>query len=188
MITLTLPSEDRRSLLRGFWLTLGTLLSAPWLALAWWFHSWALAAVAVAAAVLVGSIIFAREAFAWRVYRAWNRRLVRPFGQRAARLVMKVCFFIVFAAAGRAGSGAPFATSGADAAWRTRGALAAESYGSVFAAASHGASGAWVADYVSWARHTGNIWSLSLLPFLAVLRWLPLESERPAEANIYTLF
>jgi hypothetical protein len=190
MNILTLPSQERRALVRSFWLTLSMLSLVPWLVLAWWFRAAGFVAAGVVAAALLALIALLHEDVVWRVYRAWNRRLVRPFGSAAARAVMRICYFIVFFAVGAAGSRMPLATRhGASTTWTPRGSLPRDAYRTLFGAASPGgAPGAWIPDYVRWARQTGNLWSVSLLPFLAVLRLLPREGESAPQANIYTLF
>lgn len=190
MIALTLPSEERRTLVRGFWFALSALAPVPWLALAWWFHAAGFVAAGLGAAVLVGSIAFVHEDFVWRVYRAWNRRLVRPFASTAARVVMGICFFVIFIAAGKAGSRLLLSVrGGASTSWTSRGSLSRDAYRSLFAAASPGdASRGWIPDYLGWAWQTGNLWGVSLVPFLAILRLLPRDEEKASQANIYTLF
>ena len=189
MITLTLPSQNRRASLRAFWLTLGVLTAAPGFAAAWWFRDGTLVAAGLAGAVVVGSIGYVREEFARRLYAAWNRRLVRPLSALAARIVMAICFFIVLVAAGRARARLSLTQAGAALVWTPRASLPTDAYSGLFAAASpDGSSGAWVAHYLRWARRTDNLWSVALLPFLAMLKCLASEPEQVAPANIYTLF
>ena len=188
MIALTLPEQDRRASLRGFWLTLGALTAGLGVAVAWWSREVTLVAAAVAAAVVVGSVGYVRQGFARRVYRAWNRRLVRPFNALAARIVMAICFFIVLVAAGTARA-RMLPQRGGAMVWTRRASLPIEAYSALFAGASpDGQSGAWLAHYLGWARRTGNLWSVALLPFLAMLKCLASEPEKGPPANIYTLF
>jgi hypothetical protein len=189
VIALTLPSQERRALLQGFWFTLSAMAAAPWLALAWWSHVAGFVAAGVGAAVLIGLVPFVHEDVAWRAYSAWNRRLVRPFASTAARVVMRICFFIVFVAVGQAGSRMLAVHAGASTSWTSRGSLPRDAYRTLFAAASAGgASRGWIPDYLRWAGQTGNLWAVSLLPFIAVLRLLPRDEEKASQANIYTLF
>lgn len=187
MVTLTIPAENRRALLRSFWLTLALLAAGSSLMLAWLSGAGAFASLGLGAAVIAGSIPFLNEGVAWRLYRAWNRRLVRPLSDAAARFVMAICFFVVVVAAGRAGR--PMAPNGRKAGWTARGSLPIGAYRELFAAASPASrSRGWARDYVRWARQTGNLWAVSLLPFLAVLGILAGERQNAAPANIYTLF
>ena len=189
MMTLTLPSPNRRASVRAFWLTLGVMTAASGFAAAWWFRDGTSLAAALTAAVVVGSIGYVREELARRVYAAWNRRLVRPLSALAARVVMAICFFIVLVAAGRARARMGLSAAGAALVWTPRASLPTDAYPGLFAAASpDGSSGAWVAHYLRWARQTDNLWSVALLPFLAMLKCLASEPEKVAPANIYTLF
>jgi hypothetical protein len=188
MITLTLPSEERRVFLRSFWIALSGLAVMPWLILAWALRAPQFGIAAAASAVLMGAVPFFREDLAWRVYRAWNRRLVDPFGAAAGDVVMRICFGIIYVATASGGSRLPRVDGRAVTSWTTRGSLPPDSYRSLFAAASSGGRGGWVRDYVWWARQTGNLWSLSLLPYLGTLRLVTRKEERAVQANIYTLF
>ena len=190
MITLTLPSQERRTLVRSFWFALSALAAVPWLALAWWFHAAEFAAAALGIAVLVCLVPIVHQDFGWRVYRAWNPRLVRPLASIAARVLMAICFFVVVVATSRAGSRLTLAApGGAPTSWVPRSSLPRDAYRMLFDAGSPGGtSGAWISDYLRWARQTGNLWSVSLLPFLAVLRLLPPDEDKVSQGNIYTLF
>ncbi len=190
MITVALPSAERRALVRAFWLSISGLTALPWLAVALWTQEPVFALAGAVAAVLVGSVSSIREGFVWRVYRAWNRRLVQPFVSRATRVVMAVCFFVILVAVGRAGSRMRLAVSdGAFTSWASRTSLARDAYRTLFAAASSGrADAGWIANYWRWATQTGNFWAVSLLPFLAVLKLLTGEEEQAVQADIYTLF
>jgi hypothetical protein len=189
-MTLSIPSEERRALVRGFWLTISGLTAMPWLAVAWWTRQAAFAYVGVFGAVLLGLVSSVGEGFVWRVYRAWNRRLVRPFTTLATRVVTAICFFIVFVAVGRAGSRMRLAvTGGASTSWASRTSLARDAYRTLFAvASSERADASWIANYWRWATQTENFWAVSLLPFLAVLNLLTDEEEIAVQTNIYTLF
>ena len=189
MIALTLPVQDRRASLRGFWLTLGALTAAPGLAVASWSLDGAPAVATLAAGVVVGSIGYVREGFARRVYGAWNRRLVRPFSALAARIVTRICFFIVLVAAGRSRDRMALPHAGSAMGWTPRDSLPVDAYEGLFAAPSpDGSSGAWLTHYLRWASRTGNVWSVALLPFLALLKCLAPEADKAPPPNIYTLF
>lgn len=188
MITLTLPAQNRRALLQGFWLTLGALSALPWWTAALRYRPGAFLTAGVVAAAIVGAVPLYREGFAWRVYQAWNARLVRPYAAVVEGILMRVCFFIVWAAS--ASGRLALSDSGRMASWTERGSLPPGGYPALFGAvsAAPGASGHWIRDYLAWASRTGHMWSVALLPFLVVLRWLPREADTTSDANIYTLF
>lgn len=190
MVTIALPLEERRVLARSLWFTLSAFTALLFSAVA------ALSGVTqplltgMILAALLAAALLAAPGLAWRIYRAWNRRLVWPAARLVVRLVTAICYFVSIAAVGRAGSrlsrtGSAPGVSG----WTTRGPLARESYGATYAGAAFakGRRG-WISDYVLWARRTGNLWAISLLPFLLILRTLPDERETDAPPNIYTLF
>jgi hypothetical protein len=104
-------------------------------------------------------------------------------------MVLRVCFFLVFVAVGRTATRRTVASPISGSAWIPRTALPRDAYSMPFASPSpDAASGAWMADYVRWARATDNRWALSLLPYLAVLRLLGGDDRKSPERNIYTLF
>ena len=173
MGTLTVPLEGRRAFVQSFWLTLSVLAAAPWLAAGWWLRAPGLAAAGLALAVVVALPAALRREIAWRGYHAWNHRIVAPFRSTATRILLRICFSLVIVAVGRSGrSGAMRANVRPS--WETRTPLPLDAYDTP--------------TYLRWAWRTGNLWSVSMLPFLAVLRRLPSEDARAAQANIYTLF
>ena len=191
MITLTLPSQDRRVFVRSFWCTVTTLFTLSCLTLAWWWQVSGLIAVGLGVSVAFAMVAVMREDVMWRVYRAWNSRLAVPIARVIARMVMRICFIAAFVAVGRAGSrfDQPPAARSSSSLWTSRRTLAREEYYAPFAAASRGgASSGWISDYVAWAGHTQNRWALSLLPFLMVLRLVRTQDDHASQANIYTLF
>lgn len=188
MTSLTLPLEDRRAFVRSFWATLSVGVAAPWVWLGVSLQMPVLAASGGMAAVLIALMPVMHAGFAWRVYAAWNRRLVHPFARVASRCVLGVCFAVI-ALAARAGRSRMSLGRDTEAAtlWTTRRSLDSSEYHHVFVTkASH--TGRWTADYAGWAWRTGNLWALSLIPCLIMLRFLPLNDERPDQADIYTLF
>jgi len=166
--------------MRGFWVTLGMLAAvAPAVVAAATGAVW-LAVAAAALGIAVASVSRLHERVAWRVYRAWNPRLARPFNAAATRLVCWICFFIIFVAVGKAGTTLQLAKAPG-----SRRSMWRPVPGST--AAIHGTH--WISDYVGWAAHTGNVWAITLIPFLAVLRLIATpEDANTTFANIYTLF
>jgi hypothetical protein len=188
MIPLTLPAEERRLYVRSFWITLTALAALPWLALSVWTQSVLMAAIGLALAAIAGLVIVVREKVVWTLYRHWNYRLVRPVSRLIARLVTATCFFVIFVAVGKT-SAARIVQQGRPLAWTPRATLPPDAYGAMFAGVTSGSSsGPWVVDYLSWAWRSGNLWCVSLLPFLMVLRLLPRKQTTATPANVYTLF
>ncbi len=190
MMTIALPLEERRVLARSLWFTLSAFTAIVFTVAAAWSGVRLPLLVGVILATLLAAAAFAAPGLVWRIYRAWNRRLVWPAGRLSVRLVTAICYFVSIAAVGRAGSrlsrkpSAP-GVSG----WTARQPLGRDSYGATYASAASGTGRrGWIADYVLWARRTNNLWSVSLLPFLLILRSLPDERETDAPQNIYTLF
>jgi hypothetical protein len=187
MIPLTLPQEDRRTALRSFWLVLSVLLGATF-----WTVGWLLAVpFAWGIGLIVGlagaSIVFLKEELVRRLYNAWNRRLIRPIATLVSSVVTGICFFIIFAAVGRAGSRLQI-DGRTTTNWESRKTLPGDAYGFLFAVRNGtAAESGWMNNYLRWAVRSGNMWSISLLPFLSVLRLLNSE-QKSAATNIYTLF
>jgi hypothetical protein len=188
MIALTLPSEDRRTVLRSFWLVF-TLISGTglWL-VGGWFHVPFSLIIGLIGGACCGLLVFVNQEFVRRLYRAWNRRLVRPFVDLASRAVMGICFFIIFLATGSAGSRIRLRGYAATT-WQFRSSLPGHAYELLFASQGElSARVGWVRSYLYWAVRSGNAWSISLIPFLWFLRLLSGEKEKALETNIYTLF
>jgi hypothetical protein len=189
MNTIALPSEERRVLVRSLWFSLAGLSTLAMTGLAVWLHS----PIAFAAALLLGGVLgyvaVAVPAFAWRVYRAWNRRLVFPVGCLARQVVSAMCFYITIAAVGRSGSRLRRGRGRSRSAWVPRKPQPASSYKATFVTNRAVAPGTWSTEYARWATDTGNAWSVVLIPFLAVLQALPDKQQAgDAQDNIYTLF
>jgi hypothetical protein len=186
-IPISLPSDDRRVLVRAFWLTSSTMLTLPWCVLAIWISQpWPLIVGAVAAS-LAGLTALIREDLAWRIYRAWNRRLVRPFASAGSRAVLAICYSVVVLAA-KAGA-QQGAVTDRHSSWVSRRSLPGDAYDALFAGVrADAASGGWVGNYMRWATRTPNLWATSLLPFLAILKLLSDDEPEASHANIYTLF
>jgi hypothetical protein len=46
----------------------------------------------------------------------------------------------------------------------------------------------WTKAYFHWARSTGNLWAVVLLPFLSLLSLLAEDEDETLPAYVYTLF
>ena len=188
MLTLTVPSDERRVQVRSFWCLLSTVVAVLGLIVARWLHAPTFVTFLGVLFVMAAAPLV-RPALVSRVYRAWNRRLVNPFANVAAKYVTKVTFLLVFIAVGKIA--APKNRRGPRSAstWSARGSLPSSAYAAPYA--GHGSSprgGRWIAEYVRWATRTGNLWSVSLLPYFLVLRLLSPGEETSVAENIYTLF
>lgn len=187
---ITLPSRPRRAWFMGFWLAIGLCsglfigLLAVWLISPPWF---ALGVIPVL--VLAGAGLLWRQVIR-RAYAVWNR-LALHFGRTAQLLLMGICFYIIFVAVGRTGTGLRLAhPPPGTSLWVPRGTLAPHAY-----ASQHGAGDGmslqkgWVVMFLSWAVRSGNFWAVSLVPFFILLSALQVDqSESSFPANIYTLF
>jgi hypothetical protein len=184
---ITLPVPPRAAHLKSFWLAFsmmlgtGTAICLHVLAVP---HLLAISAVGVL--LLVGTSVFATDSIQ-PLYTVWNRG-ARFVGRVARRLVLGVCFFIVFAGVGllgaRFGRKVPNrASSGWD---RRRPAIGEENRSPL--AEKRLTRVAWMPAYVRWARRSGNLWAVVLIPFLSLLSLLAEEEEDTLPAFVYTLF
>lgn len=123
------------------------------------------------------------------LYEAWNR-LARLFVRIARLALMGVCFYIVLGTVGRAGSRLALRRPNPDQSlWTSRTTLLPESYIHQYSIPQEGTSPkGWIGSYFSWVRHSGNLWALFLLPFLALLWTVESRKERSSTPDIYTLF
>jgi len=176
--------EDRRVVVRSFWSVIaGGCGCSVWLFL--WFvglaFPWAFGLLAM---IACGLLVMANEGLVRRFYHAWNRRIARPLGKFATKIVLKLCLGIVFVVVGRAGSRFRFSDTASSSEWL---------------AVQHAALPAserlrlqkrprWIRSYVSWAVQSGNGWAVVLVPFLWLLRMFAVEQQQGTHANIYTLF
>lgn len=125
-------------------------------------------------------------------YRMWNW-LAGRVADVLSRYVTRVCLLTV-ALSGRPSKGASafVAESSAASMWVPRSTQAPAAYRSQSHDERVVAEGGGPSRLVAaWARHTGNRWAWSLLPFIALLRLLDAAPEkgRPAAApDIYTLY
>jgi hypothetical protein len=190
MIPLSLPQEDRRTVLRSFWflisLSAGLVLSL----VCWIFITppWAWASGLVVLLVLA-PLAFSQEHLVRRLYHAWNNRIVRRLSSAATAITLRICLLLVFAATGRAGSRLQIrGLSGTM--WVKRSAATNHTTGVPFASAADVASvpNGWIRNYLRWAFQSQNFWAICLIPFLCFLRMVSAEEETSSGSNIYTLF
>jgi hypothetical protein len=136
-------------------------------------------------------VAFWKEPLVRRVYAAWNNRILRPLGNLATIIVVQICRVLIFTATGRAGSRAQIQALSASM-WNKRAIERNNTSPVPFATATENGNIApaqgWVGNYLQWATHTGNVWAISLIPFLWLLRMVSTEEPTTAAGNIYTLF
>jgi hypothetical protein len=188
MVPLALPQNDRQIVVRSFWVVI-SLIGGVGAWLAGWFvqlpYPFALAALVTAALYL---FVFWNEPFVHRLYHAWNNRIIIPVARIVGEIIMRLCLFVIFAATGRLGSSLRLEPD-ASSIWENRSSLPRDAYILPFPGVGGSTRGrGWIRAYVRWATQSRNMWALSLIPFLALLKALVRE-ERPAvEGSIYTLF
>ena len=122
-----------------------------------------------------------------RIYPAWNRAAARV-GGLTARAVLVVMFRVVFRAAARTGSLMPLGRPAGD--W-TLWTLCEESEPDPESRrrAPGGGGARWVARYLRRvAQRPERLWMISLLPFLAILRWVAPPPGRRIPTETYTLY
>jgi hypothetical protein len=186
-MNIALPTTSRRAVLRSFWFVISFLSGLAVMIVAVCLGRLWLITAGAMLAVLLAALVFVRERFVWRLYGAWNHRLAQPLSALSRRLVLKMCYFVIFRAVGRKGSRLPLTEREGVSAWVSRSSLPPEAYTATFAGAD-GGGGGWVRQYLRWAFHSGNAWAAALLPSIILLRLFSGQEEKPVEANIYTLF
>lgn len=120
------------------------------------------------------------------LYHSWNR-WAATYGAWASRLLLRICYLAIFTLAGRAGSRME-PNRKRQSMWTLRTTTAAEAYGSQSELHLAAGSGGWASGYVRWASRSGNLWAISLLPFLILIAVLNQERSEGYQGNIYTLF
>src|SRR5262245_14994309 len=190
MLALTLPSDERRAHVLSFLCLLSGFVTVFCVLAAWWLHAKIFVACLAIISAGVAVLMLIRPNFAGRAYRAWNRRISHPFAKSAANIVTKVAFFMLFVAGSKTAWRRHFHDAGrTSTSWTPRESLAPTAYAALYAArATPSRRRGWIADYVRWATRTGNVWSVSLLPYFLLLMVLDRDEETAAPANIYTLF
>jgi hypothetical protein len=187
MMRLVVPARPRRAAIRGFWLTMGIwagLITALLVPLG--IASRLGTAILAAGLVFLGAQFRPREAA--QLYRLWAR--VSRLYARITRLVLlRLCHGVVLLGVGRAGSTLQLARPRVDESlWAQRSTLAIEAYQNQFEALNGTVPrGPW-ATMATWAIRSGNVWTLVLVPFLALIAALETDDRQQFPAGIYTLF
>jgi hypothetical protein len=177
---LLLDESERRAMLRSFALVSFSVAAASAVLVAARLHRPWMEAAACLAAVGAAAVVWFAPAAMERPYRGWNRFVVEPFQRVATAVILQACFFLLLGAVGRARrhvvreSGHPRQQSS----WKPLEPAPVDA----------DADGSWMIRYARWAARTNNLWSLALVPFLALLDLVSEEHRAAAQANIYTLF
>ena len=183
MISLPPP---RRAPLRAFWLVQSVC--------AGFLVSIVGAVVAGRPYMLVGIVLGLMMALSgfWRphailgLYRSWDR-WAESYALRARMLLLRISYYIVFAAVGCAGSSMR-RDANSQSLWMPRTTLSPDTYLTQYDLAFPGFSRNWTAGYLVWAYKSGNIWASCLLPFLILIAALETQRGKAHPASIYTLF
>ena len=188
MVPLTVPEEDRRIVLRSFWFLVSAIF-AVLASLAGWLIGLPAWLPGTVVFVVAGSVAFTQEQLVRRLYHAWNNRIIRPLSNFVTAIILRICLFLVFAGTGRAGSRLQLAGL-TGTMWSNRDSDRNHTAEVPFVASGGAAptSRGWIRNYLRWAFQTQNVWAVSLIPFLWMLRMVSTEEPAAAGGNIYTLF
>ena len=188
MVPLSVPQEDRRIVLRSFWFLISAVvgLIAAVVSLLIHLPGWL---IGPAVFVTVASFAFTREQLVRRLYHAWNSRVIRPLSNLTTSIILRICLFLVFAGTGRTGSRLQLAGL-SQTMWLGRDADQNRTTQVPFVGGNNGSgtSRGWLRNYLRWAFQSQNVWAISLVPFLWMLRIVSTEEPAAAGGNIYTLF
>jgi hypothetical protein len=188
MITLP-PFPPQRSVLVSFWLVLnlaGGLLIGT-IASLFLSPGWFVSGAAFAVAMAVPGLL--RPQIASFPYRAWNK-LARQFARVARFCVTGICYYGIFVTVGQTGSAVRLIRPTPHGSlWVSRRGSALPRYPHPDGIAQELPQRSWIRSYCAWAVKSGNVWAVSVLPFVIVLAFFEAEQPRNAlPADIYTLF
>lgn len=184
MISLT--NRPNRVLTWSLWIVLATLASVCLGVILWVGGAgvWSLLAAGVLGALLL--VGRGRPALASRAYLLW-RRLTRGVERRALAVLTRTAFLVV-SIAGWAGADRDMeASPGTQGGWRERRPLSA-AYGSLSAEAVPAERHGWLVSLMGWARRSGNVWILALVPLLGLLRLVYGGRTATGGGTTYTLY
>ncbi len=183
-----LPSPPPRTALLSFGIAI-SLMSGLLLGMAAWLlglRLWlggGLASALLAVAVSSLYVDLVRAPYRW-----WNK-LARRFADAATVYLAGVCYFIIFAAAGRARSNLCLERPRrGQSLWACRESLDPAAYAQQDNSAGKLSARNWMADYCCWSYRSGNLWAICLLPFLVLLGTLSSDREGQLPPDIYTLY
>jgi hypothetical protein len=182
---IVLPTPARHHWLVAFWLVLSLVIGVLFAVLRSLLLSpGSIVSAAVLILVLAAPGLF-RPQLALLPYRAWNK-LARLALQGFHEVLLRACFYTVFVAARWGG----FVDS-------NLGLARSDSEESMWFAREKTGPAAFIvprdigrfAEFVSWARLSGNLWAIALLPSMLLLSLLDTDRrQQKLPDNIYTLF
>ncbi len=123
-------------------------------------------------------------------YKLWNST-ARYFARGARLILMSICFYVVFLAVGRAGNSMKLARPRASglSLWTSKQTIAPAASHYEFSSIEDGwTQKGWFRSYLYWAKTSGQLWALFLVPFLAMLAAVEIYTDRRFPAGVYTLF
>jgi len=183
-----LPSHPTRSCIAAFWLSL-TLACSLMAAL---FLYVLMSAEWSGAALTLTPILFL-PIYLWSqglviCYRVWNK-LAREISRFARNVILRICFHVVFVAAGFAGSSMRIdRLTPKQSLWVNRETLSSNSYFGQHKVSPKRSPTNWLSSVFLWSRQTGDLLPFCLLPFLSLLRALEPKQETDVPSDIYTLY
>jgi hypothetical protein len=122
------------------------------------------------------------------LYRAWNK-LAREFSRRASTILIRICYYTIFVAVGRTGSGICLTpVAGGTSMWFRRNSTLPSAAGDPRTTTPPTGEKSWALSYVTWALQSRNIWYCFVLPFVLLVRALNDSTEQIVPTDIYTLY
>jgi hypothetical protein len=179
----------RPAYLKSFSIAMGFLSGLLMTALSYWLDLGAL--FPLVAVLAIGFPLFG---LLWPTtmslpYRLWNTA-ANYFARLARVYLIGICFYIILLTVGRARTSMKLSRPKLDESlWRAKKTLSPDTYPYEFAAnGKYFTEKGWVRSYLCWARASGQIWALCLVPLLAMLSAVEIYRDRRFPAGVYTLF
>jgi hypothetical protein len=174
-------------MVRSFWFVLSGVVGIAVAVVSGAFggYVWLLSGFPVA--FIFGLYVLWEEGKVRALYEFWNDRLVRPFAELGVRILVRILFYTVFVPTGRRRAERAV-VAGQGSLWRPRMSLDPSLYPAMSSTGRRGETFSWRREYQAWASSAGNLWALSLLPLLLMLRFCSVPQEKATEKNNYTLF
>jgi len=143
----------------------------------------AILGIAISAAFVVAAV---RADGSYRVYSAYNR--ITGLYARLMRAVAQIACFVIVGSARLTGTSLVVALPDTGSMWTPKSSLPRDAYVNPYALSSGPSGRGWIRGYLRWARDTHNLWAVSLLPFLVVLRTAQQSADHSIRGEIYALY